>query len=528
MKYAAARYRRTTSGASSPQAALADLQAQIFGETREVPRPILQLMTWLLDRRNLEAAWDRVRNAEGANTPGVDGVTCNEVRGRAVPWLTRLADDLYHRRYRPAAPRWVEVPKPGHPAATRRLGILTIRDRVVHAAVKQVLEPLLEPGFWPFSFGFRPGRSVPGALAEALRLLAPPAGQDTPPYAFAVHVDVAHCFDTVDHELLTAELTKHVADPALLHLVGQILRPGGVTVRRLFRRRTQGLVQGSGLSPLLCNLYLHPLDQGLRELERSSQNAIRALRYADDLLLLARDRPLADRAVACTSRLLTRRRQRLRNPGVAPCLVHDGVDWLGVRLQARARRWSKQVAFGYVVPDAKVADMLDRLTEMTMTPSDKIDASAFNPEGWVVSLNEQLRDWHQAYQFADNAVEVFRALDQHTRERLGLLLQTLTNARRHEVAQRHHVRLPRGFWTWEVNGVRLVALSSLAPRCPTGLTRRPAWMRQAPRPPATPGGSDSRSGLPAAAGGSAAPPQTLEQEDASCAAPLPFPPPSPT
>jgi hypothetical protein len=147
-------------------------------------------------------------------------------------------------------------------------------------------------------------------------------------------------------------------------------------------------------------------------------------------------------------------------------------------MDPRSYRWAKQISFGYFVPDAKVEDMLVRLTEMTAPPSEKISASAFNPEGWIVSLNEQLQDWHQAYRFADNVVEVFRALDQHTRERLGLLLQNLTGARRHEVFQRYRLQLPRGFWTWQVNGVRLTVISFLAPRCPAHLTRRPAWMRQ--------------------------------------------------
>lgn len=473
--------RQHRNGLRNPQLALVDLQAQIYRETREANRPIPQLMTWFLDRRNLEAAWDRVRHADGANTPGVDGITCNEIRGQAIPWLAKLADDLFHRRYQPLTPRWVEVPKPNNPKATRRLGILTIRDRVVHAALKQVLEPILEPVFWPFSFGFRPGRSVPGALAEALRLLSPPPGQETPPFAFAVHVDVAQCFDTIDHELLLAELTKHVADSTLLQLINQILEPGSVTVRRFFRRRRiVGLVQGSALSPLLCNLYLDPLDQALRNLELTSQNSIRALRYADDLLLLARDRKLAAHAVASTSKLLAQQRQRLRDHRAAPCLVREGVDWLGVRLKARACRWSNQIAFGYVIPDAKVLDMLGRLTEMTIPPSDKIDASAFNPEGWIDSLNEQMRDWYHAYRFADNAAEVFQALDQHARERVALLLQGLTGVRRNELYDRYRQRMPRGFWTWGANGTRLLVLSSLAPHCPVYLTRRPAWMRQAP------------------------------------------------
>src|SRR5262245_60094769 len=92
--------------AASPQSALVDLQAQIHRETRDAERPVRRVMTWLLDRRNLAAAFDRARQADGAATPGIDGVTCTDVAPQATAWLARLADDLFHRRYRPALPRW--------------------------------------------------------------------------------------------------------------------------------------------------------------------------------------------------------------------------------------------------------------------------------------------------------------------------------------------------------------------------------------------------------------------------------------
>src|SRR5207302_8526178 len=102
------------------------LQAQIFSEARTSGKPVRRLVPWLLDRRNVEAAFDRVRGADGANTPGVDGVTCADLQRRAATWLSRLADDLPHRRYQPQSIRWIDVPKHPGSTATRRLGILTI------------------------------------------------------------------------------------------------------------------------------------------------------------------------------------------------------------------------------------------------------------------------------------------------------------------------------------------------------------------------------------------------------------------
>ncbi len=124
--------------------------------------------------------------------------------------------------------------------------------------------------------------------------------------------------------------------------------------------------------------------------------------------------------------------------------------------------------------------MLERVVEMTLPPSARIDASAFNLGRWLVSINEQLRDWRQAYLYADNAAEVFAALDEHTRERVVQLLHAVTGKRFQNLRAEYRVRLPRGFWTWKVNGCALVVLSSLAPHAPENLTRRPPWLRVAP------------------------------------------------
>jgi RNA-directed DNA polymerase len=455
-------------------ATLVRLQAQIHREARAAGGAVDGLMPWLLDRRLLDAAWDRVRQTDGALTPGVDGVTCADLEHRPQPWLAKLAADLLHDRYRPAPPRWVEIPKPGSDA-TRRLGILTVRDRLVHAALKLVLEPVLEPLFHAHSFGFRPGRSVAGALAEAARRLA----ADTPDavaFACGVHLDVADCFPTIDHALLREQFARHVADDAVRRLLGHVLDAGATTVRRWWRSRRVGLIQGSALSPLLCNLYLHPLDEALAQLGAATQNGVLALRYADDLLLLARDTRLGRQAVAATRQALAGLRLRLRDPHAVPGPVAGGLTWLGVHLRPRPERWTGKVRFGYVVPDDKVRAMLDRLNEMTAPPSARLAAAVFDLGRWIVSLNEQLRDWHQAYVFADNAAEVFRALDEHALQRVKDLLFSLTGTRGHALFDRYRVRLPRGFWTWEVNGCRLVVLSALAPRRPYRLTRRPPWL----------------------------------------------------
>lgn len=459
----------------SPQRALVRLQAQIYREVKASGTPVKQLMTWLLDRRNLEAALDRVQDAAGADTPGPDGVAFSDIRNRPETWLSRLSEDLYHGRFRPSPPRFIEVPKHNKPGAFRKLGILNLRDRVVQAAIKQVLEPVLEPIFLSSSFGFRPGRSVPAALQRALFLLTPKHGKQ-PPYPWAVHLDVADCFDTVDHALLLESLGRYVSDADFLKLVAAVVEAGGTTRFRFWYPRRVGLVQGSALSPLLCNLALHTLDVAMRDFATANQGGVQMLRYADDLLVLARDRRLAVRAIREIRSHLGTLRQQLRDANAVPRPIEQGVEWLGVVLRQRPYCWTGRSTFGYMIPDAKVLEMLARLDEITTPPSSRISSSAFNPARWIVSINDQLREWRQAYLFADNSFDVFRTLDDHCRYRVGQLLMALTGCSRGNLKD-YRTYLPRGFWTWEVDGVRLVVLSALAPHYPGRLDRPPPWMQ---------------------------------------------------
>lgn len=490
----------------NPQQVLTELQARIFHESRSNGRPIRQLMTWVLDQRNLDAAWDRIRQTEGANTPGVDGVTASQINNRSSEWLGKLADDLYHRCYRPLAPRWVDIPKDKQPGTFRRLGILTLRDRVVHAALKQVLEPILEPIFFHNSYGFRPGRSVTSALFAAMKLLSSNPEQ-TSRFEAVAQLDIANCFDTIDHQFLLEEISRHVADPEILTLMESIFQAGGQQNGRLWWKRTCGLVQGSSLSPLLCNLALHPLDQALHDFGQASLDGLRMLRYADDLLLVARDVRLAEKAIALTRQVLRRLQQQLGHRCGTAQPSNEGVNWLGVRIQPRSQSWLGYTEYCYVVPEEKILSMLQRITEMTTPPSNKIDGSAFNLSRWIVSINEQLRDWRQAYLYSENGPEVFRTLDEHTKNRVASLLQSVTGSRWNQLQNQYRVRLPRGFWTWEYQGARLTVLSSLAPHAPTRLTRQPAWMHHKPGKQPLP--EPQPEALPAL------PPPTTEQQDNS-------------
>ena len=178
--------------------------------------------------------------------------------------------------------------------------------------------------------------------------------------------------------------------------------------------------------------------------------------------MLARDERIARNALKATQHALRQLRQDLRDRKSRICPVHEGVDWLGVRIQPRQNRWTGKLEFGYTVPDKKVLAMLERISEMTTPPSSRIDASAFDLGRWIVSVNDQMREWRQAYVYADNAAAVFQVIDEHTQERVAELMHSITGRRRSELHAEYRVRLPRGFSTWQIGGTRLVVLSSSA------------------------------------------------------------------
>jgi RNA-directed DNA polymerase len=229
----------------------------------------------------LEAAWRRVKANAGA--PGVDGVSIEGLAADAqleAAWLKALREELHRKTYRPAPVRRVEIPKAS--GGVRRLGIPTVRDRVVQMAVYLVLMPIFEADFHPHSFGYRPGRGAHQAveaIREALRM-----GKTE-----VVDADLAQYFDTIPHRKLMRQVARRVSDGMILKLIKGWLRAPIVEEEEGGGRRMKanpcGTPQGGVISPLLANIYLHPLDEGVND---QCQRKARMVRYADDLVILCR------------------------------------------------------------------------------------------------------------------------------------------------------------------------------------------------------------------------------------------------
>src|SRR6202011_1341420 len=337
----------------------------------------------------LEAAWEKVSANKGA--AGVDGQGIKRFEAHAELYLTELATALRERSYRPQPIRRVEIPKGD--GRTRPLGIPTVKDRIVQTAVKFALEPIFEATFRPTSYGFRPGRGCQGALREVAQLI-----EDG--YAFVVDADFESYFDTIPHERLMQRVEERVSDGCILELLH------GWIMQDLQRwTPTEGTPQGAVISPLLANIYLHPLD------ELMAARGYRMVRYADDFVVLCKTREEADAALAEIRAWVNENGLRLHpnKTHVGDCRqTGEGFEFLGYRFEA-GRRFVRKKS-------------LDRFKDSIREKTRRTRGQALAVI--VVDLNRLLRGWFAYFKHAHPYT--FRPLDQFIRRRLRALLRKQT------------------------------------------------------------------------------------------------------
>jgi len=252
-----------------------ELQRTLYRAAKADPKRRFHALHDKVHRRDvLERAWESVRANHGA--AGIDQTTIADVEQYGVSrLLDELAADLRDGRYRPLAARRVFIPKPGRPTERRPLSIPAVRDRVVQAATKIVIEPIFEADMLECSFGFRPRRST----HDALQVLVDESWRGA---RWVAESDVADCFEAIPHSGLMTAIEERIADRHVLKLLRATLR-AGVMQDAAIKRSVSGTPQGGVISPLLCNVYLHRLD---RQWQTRGHGVL--VRYADDLLAICK------------------------------------------------------------------------------------------------------------------------------------------------------------------------------------------------------------------------------------------------
>ena len=218
--------------------------------------------------------------------------------------------------------RRVEIPKPGG-HGIRLLGVPAVRDRVVHATLKELIEPIFEAQFSTHSYGFRPERNQRQAVEAAREIVA---GGKT----YVVDIDLSKFFDRIHHDRLISRLSQHVSDKRILRLIGLLLR-SGIMANGLVTPSTEGAVQGSPLSPLLSNIVLDELD---KELER---RGLEFCRFADDCNIFVKTPKAAERVMESVSGYIEKRLKLVVNQAKSQVARSDRVKFLGMTIVGKAR-----------------------------------------------------------------------------------------------------------------------------------------------------------------------------------------------
>ena len=318
------------------------------------------LYNLVCDPAFLAVAWERVKGNRGARSAGVDGETVHSIEaggGRAA-LLDELRAELKACSFEPLPVRERMIPKPG--GKQRRLGIATVRDRVVQASLKLVLEPIFEADFKPCSYGFRPKRRAQDAIAEIHFLCSRS-------YEWLLEADISACFDELSHVGLLDRMRARVGDKRVLALVKAFLKAGILSEDGANRQTITGTPQGGILSPVLANIALSVLDEHFVEAWESAMGSesarqqrrrkglanYRLVRYADDfVVLVAGTRADAEGLRAQVAEVLDRVGLRLSEEKTTTVHVDEGFDFLGFHIKRNRKRGTHK-RFVYTYPSKK-------------------------------------------------------------------------------------------------------------------------------------------------------------------------------
>jgi group II intron reverse transcriptase/maturase len=399
-----------------------ELQRTLYRAAKADPKRRFHALHDKVHRRDvLERAWELVRANRGA--AGIDRQTIADVEQYGVSrLLDELAAELRDGQWRPLPARRVFIPKPGRPTEQRPLSIPAVRDRVVQAAMKIVIEPIFEADMLECSFGFRPQRSA----HDALQVLVDESWRGG---RWIAESDVADCFEAIPHSGLMTAIEERISDRHVLKLLRAMLR-AGVMEDAAVRHSISGTPQGGVISPCLCNVYLHRLD---RQWTERGHGVL--LRYADDLLAICKTRREAENALEALTAILAEMGLELKQAKTRIVQLREGgegLDFLGFHHRyvrgntPRSRhltflvRWPSRQAMGHA---------RQRIREITDRSRLKVPLEVI-----VRDLNRFLRGWAGYFRYG-NSARFFTKIMLHAYRHLAGF-----------IAKRHKQRKRYGYW----------------------------------------------------------------------------------
>ena len=349
-----------------------------------------RLMERVVGQDNVKAALKRVVQNKGS--PGVDGMTVDELpKYLAENWI-RLREQLLEGTYQPKPVREVEIPKDG--GGVRKLGIPSALDRFIQQSILQVLQPMFDPTFSEHSHGFRPGRNAHQAVSEAQRYIQ--EGKRV-----VVDIDLEKFFDRINHDVSMGRLERRIKDKRMLGLIRRYLE-AGILVNGVVMERYEGTPQGGPLSPLIANVLLDEVD---KELEKRGLSFVR---YADDLNVYVRSWRAGKDAMELLRRLYGQLRLRINEEKSAVARPWNR-KFLGYSFWVAPGRTVKR----RVAPKA-LGKMKQRVREITTRNGGRSMKSVF------AKLRSYLLGWKQYFQRAETP-RIFSELDEWIRHRLRMI-----------------------------------------------------------------------------------------------------------
>lgn len=375
-------------------------------------RKFYDLYKLICDDDWLRLAHDRVKQNAGSKTAGCDGINMQDFDEREEESLHRLAEELRSATFTPYPVRRVHIPKAN--GRLRRLGIPSIKDRIVQEALRMVLEPIYEADFSQYSFGFRPNRCT----MDAIKCITW-STEEHKKFFWVIEGDISSYFDTINHRKLIKLLRRRIADKRIIRLIWKFLR-AGVMERKLFKETTIGTPQGGIVSPLLANVYLHELDRHMEQYTAVSrrEKTVRRrngkanfvyVRYADDFIVLCNG--TKQQAEQLKEELYRFLREwlclALSKEKTKITHLNDGFRFLGFWI--KRKMGNKGMTTKVLIPNEAIEEVRAKIHALTArsTHQDSVNTK-------ILALNRIISGWCRYYQYTSRASAQFSKIGHET------------------------------------------------------------------------------------------------------------------